>query len=298
MSTSPQSPTAKAKRLRMFAILGTVMGVAAVAYGAYWYFVASRYESTEDAYAKADMAQVTPAVGGIVKQVLVEDTQPVRAGDILVTLDETDAQLALNRADAALASAQAVLSRAEAELKRRQALAGSGAISTEELSNTQSSYLSAQADVASAQAAKNQAEVDVSRTVIRSPLSGVVARRQVQVGQHVQPGMMLMSVVPLEQVYVDANFKEVQLRNVHIGQAAEVRADLYGNSVVYHGKVVGLSGGTGAAFALIPAQNATGNWIKVVQRLPVRIQLNPADLQRHPLQVGLSMHVTVDTASR
>ncbi len=133
--------------------------------------------------------------------------------------------------------------------------------------------------------------------MIRAPIDGVVARRNVQAGQKVAAGAPLMQVVPVGQAYVDANFKEVQLRKVRIGQPVTLKADLYGGGVTYHGTVEGLAGGTGAAFALIPAQNATGNWIKVVQRLPVRVALNPVELKAHPLRVGLSMKAVIDTAS-
>ena len=126
----------------------------------------------------------------------------------------------------------------------------------------------------------------------------MIARRNIQVGQRVAPGSVLMSVVPVSALYVDANYKESQLAKVRVGQRVELRSDLYGNDVIYHGKVVGFSGGTGAAFALIPAQNATGNWIKVVQRLPVRISLDPKELADHPLRVGLSMQVDIDLASK
>jgi membrane fusion protein (multidrug efflux system) len=125
----------------------------------------------------------------------------------------------------------------------------------------------------------------------------VIAKRQVQLGQRVQTGTILMSVVPTLNLHVDANFKEVQLKKVRIGQPVELIADFHGDSVVYHGKVVGIAGGTGSAFAVIPAQNATGNWIKVVQRLPVRIELKPEELKEHPLQVGLSMQVDIDISS-
>jgi membrane fusion protein (multidrug efflux system) len=137
--------------------------------------------------------------------------------------------------------------------------------------------------------------VDLERTVIRAPVDGVVTRRQVQVGQRVQAGSQLMSIVPVAEVYVDANFKEIQLRNVREGQLVTLTSDLYGSEVEFKGRVVGLSGGTGSAFALVPSQNATGNWIKVVQRLPVRIALDKAELEAHPLRVGLSMNVTIDT---
>jgi membrane fusion protein (multidrug efflux system) len=139
--------------------------------------------------------------------------------------------------------------------------------------------------------------VDLERTIIRAPIDGVVSRRQVQVGQRVQPGAMLMTVVPVQAAYVDANFKEVELKKVMPGQPVRLTSDLYGDDVVFHGKVTGFSGGTGAAFALVPAQNATGNWIKVVQRLPTRIALDPKELAAHPLRVGLSMNVDVNVSS-
>jgi len=150
-------------------------------------------------------------------------------------------------------------------------------------------------EVLAARAARDQAKVNLDRAVIRAPVDGVVSRRQVQVGQRVQPGMTLMVVVPLNAVYVDANFKEVQLSKVREGQTVTLTSDLRGSDIVYKGRVVGLSGGTGAAFSVVPAQNATGNWIKVVQRLPVRIALDPVQLREHPLQVGLSMTADIHT---
>ena len=138
------------------------------------------------------------------------------------------------------------------------------------------------------------AELDLERTTIRAPIAGIITRRQVQLGQRVTQGQPVMSIVPTAQVYIDANFKERQLRNVHPGMPATVTADLYGSSVTYHGKVAGIGGGTGASMAMIPAQNATGNWIKVVQRLPVRIELDPRELAAHPLRVGLSTEVEID----
>lgn len=240
------------------------------------------------------------------------------------------------RAAATLASARSDLDRARVDLDRRKALAATGAVSGDELTRAQNAFANAQAaydsakaaqvqaaanraaavgslaastvltdgtsvdtnpEVAAARARVDQASVDLARTVIRAPIDGVVTRRNVQVGQRVAAGAALMQVVPVQQAYVDANFKEGQLRKVRIGQPVELEADLYGGSVKYHGKVVGLSGGTGSAFALIPAQNATGNWIKVVQRLPVRVAIAPDDLKAHPLRVGLSMKATIDTAS-
>ncbi len=238
------------------------------------------------------------------------------------------------RAAAQLEAAQADFERAEVDLKRRKALASSGSVSGDELTRAQNAYATAQAqleaaramakqaaanrdvavgsrkanqvlidnstvetnpEVALARARRDQARVDMARTQVRAPVDGVVARRQVQIGQRVQAGAALLSVVPVQQMHVDANFKEVQLQDVKPGQSAEVSADIYGDKVSYRGTVTGFSGGTGSALSLIPAQNATGNWIKVVQRLPVRIALNPEDLAKFPLQVGLSMHVKIDT---
>ena len=151
-------------------------------------------------------------------------------------------------------------------------------------------------EVAAAKAHLAQAQLDLARTVLRAPVDGVIARKNVEVGQQLQVGQTLMDVTPVGSAYVDANFKEVQLKKVRIGQPVVLTSDLYGKGVKYHGRVTGLAGGTGAAFALLPAQNATGNWIKVVQRLPVRIAIAPADLRRHPLRVGLSMGATIDVA--
>ena len=236
-------------------------------------------------------------------------------------------------ANAALTGAQANLEQARVELSRRKALSDSGAVSGEELTtaqsrftNAQSALIEARAAQAQAQATRNAAEgtrgvntalisglpagknpevvaaearlasaqLALSRTVLRSPIAGVVSKKSVQVGQQVQVGAPLMAIVPTTTAYVDANFKEVQLDKVAIGQPVILTSDLYGGHVKFHGKVVGLSGGTGSAFSLIPAQNASGNWIKVVQRLPVRIALDPADLKSHPLRVGLSMKAAID----
>ncbi|MCY1174147.1 putative multidrug resistance protein EmrK [compost metagenome] len=149
-------------------------------------------------------------------------------------------------------------------------------------------------EVLAAQAGLNQAKINLARAVIQAPVDGVIDQRRVAVGQRVQPGVPVMIVVPVENIYVEANFKEVQLSRVRPGQPVRITSDLYGPGVVYRGRVTGFAGGTGSAFAVLPAQNATGNWIKVVQRLPVRIQLDPAELKVHPLRVGLSMHATID----
>lgn len=243
----------------------------------------------------------------------------------------------INIAKAQVAQAQADYDKAALELNRRAQLAASGAVSKEELTKAQSAVETAKAglelakaglaqasssrkaaestlaanealiqgvsetstpDVQVAQAHVEQAQLDLERTVIRAPVDGVVTRRNIQVGQRVAPGTSMMMIVPLNDLYVDANFKESQLKKVRPGQAVTLTSDLYGDDVEYHGKVMGFSGGTGSAFALIPAQNATGNWIKVVQRLPVRIALDPKELAEHPLRVGLSMEAKVDLSAK
>ena len=357
------------KRKQLFAGLAGLTLAAGLGYGAWYALVGSHHVETDNAYVAADVAQITPLVGGPVRSVEVRDTQTVTRGQVLVTLDDSDARIALasaqadlakaerrvrdylatdqslaaqitareadqTRAAASLASAQADLERARIDLERRKALAANGAVSGDELTRAQNAFANAQAAAASAKAAETQAQanrtaavgsltanaaltdgttvdtnpevasararveqakLDLERTVIRAPIDGVVTRRNVQIGQRVAPGAPLMQVAPIQQAYVDANFKEGQLRKVAIGQPVELKSDLYGGSVTYHGKVVGLSGGTGSAFAMIPAQNATGNWIKVVQRLPVRIALDPAELKARPLRVGLSMTAAIDT---
>ncbi len=310
--THGSTPNNRKRRVFLFSALA--LAVAAVGGGgwAYWNQVGSRYVSTDDAYTAAEVAQVTAEIDGPVADVRVVDSQKVRHGDTLVVLDDTDARLALRQAEADLArtraqvsSAQANLERAGIDLQRREALVGSGSVSGDELtqvkngaSNARAALDAASAAQALAQARLEKAKVDLGRTVIRSPIDGVITRRQVQLGQRVQPSTPLLSVVPVREMYVNANFKEVQLKDVQPGQAVELVCDLYGHKVVYHSVIEGLSGGTGAAFALIPAQNATGNWIKVVQRLPVRIRLDPAELEAHPLRVGLSMTAKVDLRSK
>jgi membrane fusion protein (multidrug efflux system) len=148
--------------------------------------------------------------------------------------------------------------------------------------------------VLAARAELVQAWLAARRTAILAPVSGYVAKRAVQVGSHVTPGTALLSIVPLDQLWIDANFKESQLTHIRVGQDVKVEADVYGSKVIYHGKVMGMSAGTGSAFSLLPAQNATGNWIKVVQRVPVRISLDPRELASHPLRIGLSTTATVD----
>ena len=224
---------------------------------------------------------------------------------------------------AQIAQRQAELARAEEDLKRRLAADQAGAVSAEDLGHARDAVKERKAALATAEqqlaanrtqtaqqqiaqhpnvlAAAAHVRADYlahARNVVPAPVTGYVAKRSVQLGQRVAAGSPLMAIVPLDGVWIDANFKESQLKAVHIGQAVSLHADLYGKDVEYHGKVIGFSAGTGSAFAVLPAQNATGNWIKVVQRLPVRIELDPKELQEHPLRIGLSMAVEVDTHDR
>ena len=355
---SPAPPKKSKARKIGFLVLGVIVLIAAIAWGAYEWFVASKYEGTDDAYAQGNVVQITPQLGGTVIAIHAEDTDLVKAGDTLVQIDPADAKLALSQAEAALAQAvrqvrtlgvdngtfqaqislrqadvaraQSELARANGDLKRREALAGQGAVSGEELQHARDQVNSANSAVAAARAgvsaareqlASNRVRTDgttvdenpavlaaasklreawlaLQRTTLPAPIDGQVARRSVQLGQRVAPGTPLMSLIPLQQIWVDANFKEGQLGKIRIGQHAKVTADVYGSKVEYDGTVAGLGAGTGSAFALLPAQNATGNWIKVVQRVPVRIELDPQQLAAHPLRIGLSMDVTVDVAQQ
>jgi membrane fusion protein (multidrug efflux system) len=251
--------------------------------------------------------------------------------DAAVALDQAEAQLARTVRDvrnlfatssqlaADVQLHQTDLNAAQSDLARRQRLGASGAVSGEELQHASDAVKVAQAGLLAAQQqlAANRARVDgttlrdhpqvraaaaavrdayltLSRTELPAPVAGFVARRNVQLGERVSPGVPLMAVVPLDQVWVDANFKEPQLARMRVGQAVRLSADLYGAHVIYHGRVAGFGAGTGAAFSLLPAQNATGNWIKIVQRVPVRIALDPQEIAAHPLQIGLSMKADVD----
>jgi membrane fusion protein, multidrug efflux system len=251
--------------------------------------------------------------------------------DARVALDQAEAELARTVRDvrnlyatssqlaATVQMRETELAAAQSDLARRQRLGASGAVSGEELQHSSDAVKTAQAELNAAeqQLAANRARVDgttlkdhpqvqdaaaavrnayltLERTELTAPVAGFIARRNVQLGQRVGPGAALMAVVPLDQVWVDANFKEPQLAHMRIGQPVKLTADLYGGHVIYHGTVAGFGAGTGAAFSLLPAQNATGNWIKIVQRVPVRVALDPHEIAAHPLQIGLSMKAEVD----
>ncbi|KQZ80250.1 hemolysin D [Rhodanobacter sp. Root561] len=325
----------------MLRLLGLVVLLGIIAW-ALWYFLDGRwYEGTDDAYVNGNVVQITPQVPGTVVSIGADDGDLVHAGDVLVQLDPSDADVALaeakanlantvrkvrglyssvNGAQADVAARKTAVDKARADYKRRVALAKSGAISAEELAHASDALTTAESalitsqqqyqtskvlvddtvvashpDVQVAAARLRAAYLDDARASLVAPVDGYVAKRSVQVGQRVLPGAALMAVVPLHGVWVDANFKETQLTKMRIGQPVEIESDVYGGSVKYKGKVQSLGVGTGSAFSLLPAQNATGNWIKIVQRIPVRVVFDdPAMLEKHPLRLGMS--VTVDVS--
>ncbi|MDT8998695.1 efflux RND transporter periplasmic adaptor subunit [Paucibacter sp. APW11] len=354
--TAASSPAANkaAQRKKGLTLVAAAIAIGFVAYSGYQWLVASRYEKTDNAYVQANLVQITPLIAGTVRAIHADDTDFVKAGQPLVSLDPADARVALEQAQAQLAQtvrevrtlyannstlqaqaqareadvkrAQSELARLEADVQRRTPLLASGAVGKEEIEHAQAQVTSARSSLAAAQSALQAAREQLSsnqsltegtvvaehpnvqraaakvreaflavqRNTLPAPVDGWVARRSVQLGQRVAAGAPLMAVVGLQQAWVDANFKEGQLARLRIGQPATLVADVYGEKVEFHGQVVGLGAGTGAAFALLPAQNATGNWIKVVQRVPVRIALDAKELAEHPLRVGLSMNVAVD----
>ena len=327
-------------RARWLTAVGVVVVLAGIGYGAYWYTYARFVEYTDDAYVSGNVVQITPRISGTVVAIDANNTQFVKSGEPLVQLDQANAQVTLQKAEAQLAStvrrvrnlfattdelradvqvSRTALTQAKSDYARRARLARTGAVSGEDLQHALDAVNAARAALAAAKQrlAANRAWVDhttiasnpavqataaavhaayltYARTVLPAPVSGFVAKRDVQLGQHVGPGMALMSVVPLNQVWVDANFKESQLADMRIGQPVRLVSDLYGSNVVFHGHVIGFGAGTGSAFSLLPPQNATGNWIKIVQRVPVRIALDPKELAQHPLQIGLSMDAYVE----
>jgi membrane fusion protein (multidrug efflux system) len=328
------------KRRRALLIVALVFILAALAWLLLWLFVFSKRETTDDAYVGGNQVALSTQVPGTVVAIFADDTQRVEAGQVLVKLDSTDADVRLRQArsqlaqavrqvrqqtdsassaDAQVVTAQINLKKAEADLKRRLPLIAEQAEAPETIQHLRDAVDQARASLVTAQAQASAAHASIEgtqvvnnpaveqaranfraawvaaqRNDIYAPVSGYVAQRSVQLGNSVQPGQQLMTVVPLHDLWVDANFKEGQLRHIRIGQPAKIVSDVYGSSVEYHGKVIGLGAGTGSAFSLLPAQNATGNWIKVVQRVPVRIALNDQDLDKHPLRVGLSTEVTID----
>ncbi|AYM91649.1 multidrug efflux MFS transporter periplasmic adaptor subunit EmrA [Serratia sp. T13T92] len=341
---TPQQPAGKKRQRKFWLLLLTfIFVIIGVAYLVYWFLVLRHHQETDDAYVAGNQVQIMAQVSGSVNSVTFDNTDFVRKGDVLLTLDPTDAEQAFERAKTALANSvrqthqlvingkqyqanialrKSELSKVENDLKRRIVLGNADAIGREELQHARDAVDNAKAalEVAVQQYNANQAMVlntpldkqpavlqaaaqmrdawmALQRTRIVSPITGFVSRRSVQVGAQISPGTPLMAIVAPDHVWVDANFKETQIANMRIGQEATVVSDLYGSDVVFKGKVVGIDMGTGSAFSLLPAQNATGNWIKVVQRLPVRIELDAQQVAEHPLRIGLSTLVKVDTTN-
>ncbi|MCA8201326.1 efflux RND transporter periplasmic adaptor subunit [Burkholderia sp. AU33545] len=339
----PALDARRATRRKRFTLFFAVVLLAALVWIAFWLLHDRYYEDTDDAYVAGSIVQVAAQIPGTVTDVLVADTQAVRAGQTLVRLDDTEASVAFAQAKAQLVQAvrqvanakisntmyvEAVTARqADLSLAQRALAARSGAsveiVAPEELARARAAVAGAQANLAAAQAQLDAARAlgtrlpvdespavvqaaaqfklayrNLKRTTIVAPVDGTIGQRSVQVGQQVGPGVPLMSIVQLSQLWIEANFKEGQIRHMRIGQPVEIVSDLYGSRVTYRGRVQGFSAGTGSAFSMLPSQNAAGNWIKVVQRVPVVIAIDPRDLAAHPLRVGLSMRATVDTRNR
>ena len=354
MNAADQAVKPNTRRKTVLTVLSLALLLGLGSYLAYQTLVASRYEKTDNAYVNADIVQITPLLGGTVRAIHADDTDFIKAGQLLVNLDPADAKLALDQAQNQLAQtvrevnglyannaglqaqirlreadiqrASSELARLQADVQRRLPLLASGAVGREEYEHAVSQVSSAQSSLSATQAARQaaqeslaanqlltdgtsiaehpavqraaarmrEASLALQRMSLQSPVDGWVARRSVQLGQRVAAGAPLMAVVGLQKPWVDANFKEGQVARLRIGQSVKLDADVYGSKVEFNGRVIGLSAGTGAAFALLPAQNATGNWIKVVQRVPVRISLDPAQVAQHPLRVGLSMNASID----
>jgi len=329
-------------RKRKVLLIGLALIVILGALGVWaWHELYGRWnESTDDAYVNGNVVEITPLVTGTVTSIGADDGDLVRAGQVLLQFDPSDAEVGLQSAEAnlgktvrqvrglysnvdgmkaQLAAQRAEVKKAQDNYNRRKNLAAGGAISQEELSHAHDDLISAQSalnnvqqqlassvalvddtevsshpDVKAAAAQLRQAYLANARSTLIAPVTGYVAKRTVQLGQRVQPGTALMAVIPLNELWIDANFKETQLGNMRIGQPVEIESDLYGSDVKYSGTIDSLGAGTGSAFALLPAQNATGNWIKIVQRVPVRVHINADELAEHPLRIGLSTVVNVN----
>ncbi|TDR32531.1 efflux RND transporter periplasmic adaptor subunit [Hydromonas duriensis] len=331
-------------RKRKMLLIGGLFLLAGLAWLAY-YFVVLRYEEeTDNAYVNGNIVAINAQTGGTVEAILADENQEVHAGQPLVKLSPTDAEVALsqaraqlsqtvrqiqqsfnnaNVADAQLFQARVNLKTAQDAVNRRAPLVKTGAVSKEEFAQAQDTLARAQAALGVAQAQRSTAVAQVAGTTIANhpvieaakasfrtayinnkrlavlaPMDGFVAKRYVQVGQQISPGTPLMNLVAANQVWVDANFKETQLANLRVGQPVTIKSDMYGSRVTFDGEVQGIAIGTGSAFSVLPAQNATGNWIKIVQRVPVRILLKSEQLAKTPLRVGMSMIARVDTHKR
>ncbi len=273
-----------------------------------WFFVGRHHVTTDNAYVRADISLIAAKVGGYVRSIAVTDNQTVAAGDVLVLIEPADYEAELARARAEIARSEAQLrsiaaqrALAEADRARYRPLAERGLLSAAGMQQIEARVRQTGADeaaaiaaIAAARANVETAELNLERTIVRAPFAGVIGDRQAQLGQLVQPGAPLMAVVPLDQVYVIANFKETQLADIRPGQRAEIRPDI-DRGLRLEGVVESIAPASGAEFSIIPMDTATGNFTKIVQRVPVRIRVAPEDAERARLRPGLSVEVIVDT---
>lgn len=332
------------KRRKLLSIFFSITFIIAILVTIYWYLFLKDKESTDDAYTNGNQVMISTQISGRIASVDVVNTDYVKAGTLLFSLENSDEKLALERAESVLASAvrdinqlnyqrkqldslvkvkEVALSQAQDDLQRREKIRLSGGISQEALQHSVDAekialndYNATKEQLASVQAllldepvaeqptvkqaitAVRTAWINLQRTKIYAPVDGYVARRSAQVGGLATPGIPLLAVIPTKEIWVDANYKETQLGDMRIGQPATVHFDMYGSDVTFNGRVMGIEAGTGSAFSLLPAQNATGNWIKVVQRVPVRIALEQKQIDKYPLLIGLSATVEINTANK
>lgn len=330
----------KRKRNTILGIIALLFILASVGYSAYYYLYSQFYESTDNAYVEQNIIYVTPQIDGIVDKVYVNETQYVKSGELLASLDNRDMKLSYEQAKANLADtvrniqklykqkeeaqtslelSKIVLKKAKDDLARNEFLVKQHALTDVEYQNYKYTYdkenknleiaeqkiielnailknknITENPKIKKAALEVKQSYLNLSRCDIIAPVSGIIAKKRFNKGEHVGVTSTILAIVPMQGFWVEANFKETQLHHIKIGQDVKLHSDLYGKDVEYSGKVEGINPGTGAVFSLLPAQNATGNWIKIVQRVPVRITLNENELIKHPLHVGNSMQVRID----
>lgn len=332
------------RRNRRLKLVTLIVLLASVGYfGSFWY--ANRnWVSTDDAFITGHLVTLKAQTEGTVVEILAENTQPVRKGDVLVRLDGNIAQIALQQAQAELGETvrdivtltakidtlsqrviarQAALNQVQHDLKRYLVAARDGAVSDQQVQNARDKIRELEASIQEIRAEKagveaqvqgipierhpavekakshvRRAFLDYHRRNVIAPASGYVAKRRVQVGDNVKAGAVLLAIVPLDDLWIEANFLETQIAEIRPGQSAEIRVDAYGKDLIYHGRVEGLNPGTGSTFALLPTDNATGNFIHIAERLPVRIGLDPKDLKENPLQPGLSTLTRVNISEK
>jgi membrane fusion protein (multidrug efflux system) len=332
------------RRNRRLKLVTLIVLLASIGYFGYSWYANRNWVSTDDAFITGHLVTLKAQTEGTVVEILAENTQPVKKGDVLVRLDGNIAQIALQQAEAELGETvrdivtltakidtlsqriiarQAALNQVRHDLKRYLVAARDGAVSDQQVQNARDKIRELEASIQEIRAEKagveaqvqgipierhpavekaksrvRRAYLDYHRRNVIAPASGYVAKRRVQVGDNVKAGAVLLAIVPLDDLWIEANFLETQIAEIRPGQSAEIRVDAYGNELVYHGKVEGLNPGTGSTFALLPTDNATGNFIHIAERLPVRIGLDPKDLKENPLQPGLSTLTRVNISEK